>query len=313
MIFNAELFQGTDDLDQARELFRANISQVEIETHSYCNRRCGYCPNVVGDRLGPNARMPDDIFDRIIRDLKDIDFSGVIVLSNYNEPLADRQIVERIAQTRAHLPKSDIHIYTNGDYLTPDLLEDLAKAGLNYMHISIHMRPDDVYSDVYALERMTEVCARIGRGMKLKGIQAGQMVAGRVPHRTISIDIRAVNYWQLGLDRGGVIEGVARPPERRAACYYPFKNFTIGYTGSVVPCCQMRSDVPQHAKNQIGTIRADEPIYLIYARSAAAAWRRAMVGDRPRGGPCQHCAAGEIAAESAFGQALLKLGQIFPA
>ena len=60
------------------------------------------------------------------------------------------------------VPKARTLIYTNGDYLTRAYVQDLADAGLQYMHVSIHMAPDDKYSDVYALDRISEVTTRMG-------------------------------------------------------------------------------------------------------------------------------------------------------
>ncbi len=312
MILTQDAFSGVSDLDRARQLFRTNVHYVEFETHSYCNRRCGYCPNVAGDRLGPNQRVDDALFDRVIGDLREIDFRGIIVLSNYNEPLSDPFIVTRIAQTRAALPHANIQIYTNGDYLTADLLDQLATAGLNYMHISIHMRPDDIYSDAYAIERMTEVCGRVGRGVKLGTLQPGAICAARIPHNSIQIEIRAVNYWRHGSNRGGSVENVAGPQTRMQACHYPFSRFTIGHSGRVVPCCEIRGDRPEHADNVIGQLRADEPIYLVYASAAAARWRRSMLGTRPRTGPCAHCPSGTLPSGSPLEKALIELGALYP-
>ncbi len=56
MYAGQEMFSEIKDREAAREIFAKTINRVEMETHSYCNRRCSYCPNVVGDRLGANQR-----------------------------------------------------------------------------------------------------------------------------------------------------------------------------------------------------------------------------------------------------------------
>jgi hypothetical protein len=45
-------FNPITDREAAKRYFASTVGRVEIETHSYCNRRCSYCPNGVGDRLG---------------------------------------------------------------------------------------------------------------------------------------------------------------------------------------------------------------------------------------------------------------------
>ena len=308
MDFGPDAFAGLTDPDRARELFRRNVQRVEVETHSYCNRRCGYCPNVVGDRLGPNIRMADALFARILHDLADVQFRGALVLSHYNEPLSDRFILTRIAQARAALPKAQILIYTNGDYLDVELVDALAEAGLSYMHISIHMKPDDVYSDLYAMERISEICARIGRPVKMKGVRGGEFMIGRIPHKTIEIEIRALNYWKTGQDRGGLIKEMERVADRTAPCFFPFAHFYVGYAGDVVPCCHLRGDTPGHARYRTGQVSADAPIFLTYANQAAAQWRKSMVGKRLREAPCATCTAGAPQAGSPLEAALIRAG-----
>lgn len=309
MIFSPDVFREVSDPARARDLFRAHVRRVEVETHSYCNRRCGYCPNVVGDRLGANVRLDDRLFAHVLDDLAAISYAHALVLSHYNEPLADRAIVERIAQARAALPGAKILIYTNGDYLTPVLLDDLAGAGLSYMHVSIHMKNDDVYSDAYAIDRISEICARLRRPVKMKTIRGGEHMVGRIPHASIDIEIRALNYWKTGQDRGGLIEGMDRPPTRVAPCTFPFFHFYVGHLGDVVPCCHLRGDTPAHAPYRTARVSVDQPIYLAWANAAAAGWRRSLIGAGAKDAPCATCTAGAPAPGSPLDQAMLRAAQ----
>ncbi len=84
------------DRETAKRFFAASVGRIEIETHSYCNRRYSYCPNVVGDRLGDNVRMEEPVWQMVLENLAEIDFSKNFVMNSYNEPLADRAILDRI-------------------------------------------------------------------------------------------------------------------------------------------------------------------------------------------------------------------------
>jgi MoaA/NifB/PqqE/SkfB family radical SAM enzyme len=248
-----DAFYPQADREAAKALFARSVARVEIETHSYCNRRCEYCPNVVGDRLGDNARMPEEMYLRMMRDLAEIDYARHIVLQAYNEPLADRTIVRRIAQARAACRNAIIGIHTNADYLDAQYLAGLVEAGLSYMHISIHVKPGDAYSEAYALERMFEVCARIGLPAKLDSIKVGAV--------------------------------------RPAPCHFVFSHFHVGYNGQIMPCCHLRSDRPEHAPYRIGHLGDFASIFQAYASPAATAWRRQLVGIRPKSKPCDTCTA----------------------
>jgi Radical SAM superfamily len=172
MYIGQESFFPQTAREAAKDLFKRNVQRVEIETHSYCNRRCANCPNVVGDRLGDNKQMPEGVWSLVLGNLQEIDFNGNVVLNSYNEPLADKTILKRIHETREMVPKARTMIYTNGDYLTPAYMKELADAGLKYMHVSIHMGTDDKYSDIYALDRISEITTRIGIAAKFKTIRS---------------------------------------------------------------------------------------------------------------------------------------------
>lgn len=89
MYLGAEVFSPQLDREAAKAVFAKSVERVEVETHSYCNRRCNYCPNVVGDRLGENKQMRPEHWQMVLRDLAEIGFSKHLVFTSYNEPLAD--------------------------------------------------------------------------------------------------------------------------------------------------------------------------------------------------------------------------------
>ncbi len=141
MYIGPEAFTPALDRESAKALFARSVERIEVETHSYCNRRCDYCPNAVGDRLGENKRLPDDLWFLLLENLREIDYASNFIFTSYNEPLSDRIILQRIREAREHIPRARTMIYTNGDYLKPAYLAELAQAGLDYVHISIHTRP----------------------------------------------------------------------------------------------------------------------------------------------------------------------------
>jgi len=100
---------------------------VEVETTTYCNRRCSYCPNSIFDRgLRKNeVLMPDELFHKIVRDLGQNNFCNQFSPHNYGEPLADKRMPDLLEIARAEMPLARIAIYTNGDFLTPELFDRL--------------------------------------------------------------------------------------------------------------------------------------------------------------------------------------------
>ena len=78
--------------ERAKKLFAKKVRMVEIEVFSYCNRRCWFCSNAVIDRTGRNIEMSQEVYEKILRNLKEIHYNRLISYSRYNEPLADKII-----------------------------------------------------------------------------------------------------------------------------------------------------------------------------------------------------------------------------
>jgi MoaA/NifB/PqqE/SkfB family radical SAM enzyme len=298
LILCPELFHALTDAKLQRELFAANVGRIEVETHSYCNRRCVYCPNVIGDRLGPNVRMQPAIYARLLADLAEVGFAGNFVLNSYNEPLFDRAILDRIAEARAALPKARLMIYTNGDYLTPGYVNELGAAGLDYCHVSIHLEQGDRYTEAYVLNRIAEVAHRTGLQARYHQVVPGSHIIAHFETPALKMETRALNFARHGNDRGGLLPDLSPKEVRSAPCSFVFNHFHIGYTGNVVPCCHIRSDRPEHARHVIGNLGRAASIFEIYFSAKAAAWRRHLVTERAKDGPCATCSAPFIGREA---------------
>ncbi|MEE9139195.1 MAG: radical SAM/SPASM domain-containing protein [Alphaproteobacteria bacterium] len=294
MFLGKEAFQAIGDPALAKAVFKKSVGRVEIETHSYCNRRCSYCPNVVGDRLGPNLRMDERLYSLIMENLREIDYGNFFVLSGYNEPLYDRAILDRIAQARTAMPTARIMTYTNGDYLSPGYIEELADAGLSYMHISIHLKKGDEFSDIYMLNRLSEISQRIGIAAKFLQVRPNEYIIAEFPHDKIEIETRAINFWKHGNNRGKLIEEMAAPAVRTSPCFFPFSHFYVGFSGNIIPCCHIRSDRPEHEPYLIGNMKDFDTIYQAYTSEAAVGWRRELVHTKPKKTPCDTCTAPTI-------------------
>lgn len=292
MYLGAEVFQPHLDRESAKAVFAKSVGRVEVETHSYCNRRCNYCPNVVGDRLGENKQMRPEHWQMIVDNLAEIDYAHNLVFQSYNEPLADRAIIDRLRNARRAAPKARLLTYTNGDYLDADYLQALSEAGLDYMHVSIHTRYNGTYSEVDALNLIARLVRRLRCKIRFQQVVPGQSIVARIPHDRIEIEVRAVNYFQNGNNRGGLVEIVRKPPPRTAPCHFPFAHFYVGFSGNVTPCCHVRSDTPAHKPYLWGNLDDFDSIFQAWAGNAGAAWRRDLITPLAKQAPCDGCSVG---------------------
>jgi hypothetical protein len=276
----------------ARELFRIGVARVTIETSSYCNRRCDYCPNSRIDRISERNFLPDALFERILGDLAQIGYESDIVLHYFNEPLADPGICEKIERAAKACPKANIEIYSNGDYLDRDVLERLRQAGLKTLQLSIHLGNGVPWTDAAIISRLTELAARLGKPAQIESFVPGHAIAGHFPDKDIAIRIKHVDYFSHGCDRGGLLDNISTRPAAHLSCAVPLTEFYVAWNGLILPCCNFHPDAPEHKPYVIGHIGEFPDIFTAYAGSALADWRRSLAGPGPRQKPCDTCPAG---------------------
>ncbi len=297
MYIGSDAFVPAVGREASKTLFKKSVLRVEIETHSYCNRRCPYCPNAVGDRLGENVRMEEATWQRILSDLAEIGYASHVVFNSYNEPLADPMIMQRIREARAALPAASLQIYSNGDYLKAAMVDELAAAGLTALNISVHLGPNEKYGDLLMLNKFAALMVRIGRAVRFENVAVGKWVVATVPHPNLKIEMRGVNYFQEGNRRGDLVSSVKLPAPRTAPCYFPFAHFYVGYGGNIVPCCHIRSDAAAHQPYVIGNVRDFGSIFEAFASERAVAWRRHLISLEEKKEPCRSCSVSFLSAK----------------
>lgn len=189
---------------------------MEIELFSFCNRTCSFCPNHYVDRISENKILPIHLFEKVIDELVSYNFSNYISLSRYCEPLAFRDILDpRIEHIRKKLPNVTIVANTNGDY--------------NYEGVDI----DELTVMDYDFKLDKEMLGTVMRPTK--------------PYLVRNMRLGKINY------RGGALK-VHKKFERDFPCYEPVHFIGIDFNGSVMPCCNLRSDVSLHENYILGNI-----------------------------------------------------------
>ena len=278
--------------DRAVALFKRHVELIEVETTSYCNRTCSFCPNSSIDRRSEKVIMPEACWDNILRDLHDCDYDGSFFWCRYSEPLSERRIIERIAEVRRAAPQSHICIDSNGDYLDGAFLAELVAAGLDYLLVDLYM-PD---ADTYDLDAARDYHERF-----LERIGASATIQTTVPELSSRIDaigiqvivvVRNSASMQRGMSNRGGLVTHARRTQRVAPCYAPSRHLVIDWDGSVVACCQVRSDVAQHRDAVVAQVGVNG-VGLIEAYAALAHWRDALRAFGPKTGPCATCTVAE--------------------
>ncbi|MBA4383424.1 MAG: radical SAM protein [Anaerolinea sp.] len=179
---------------------------ITIETTAYCNRQCDFCPN--NDKYPPREKgiMRQCLFDKLITELGKLNYSGRISPHLYGEPLTDKRMVALVGQIRRACPFAKIMVFSNGDFLTKDILRELIKKGM-----------DEIYVTNYDNDDKPELC-RLQQ-------QYGDFVSVR---KFVDVEKR---------NKAGLLENVEKAGSDMRPCPRPASQLVVNWRGDVVLCC----------------------------------------------------------------------------
>ncbi len=287
-IRKGHFFALSDNESNSRRLFKDSINLVEVEVFSFCNRSCWFCPNSKFDRKSSNHFLAEELYLIILDQLAEIDYSGKISFSRYNEPLADKIVLSRIRQARLRLPKAQLHSNTNGDYLDRDYLRLLDEAGLNSLNIQIYLGNEERYDHGRMQEKLQAMHDRLGLTANIVRDERLLWLESIGWYGNLAIRLYARNFQVNGCNRGGIV-AIKSDYQRRSPCFSVFEHIYIDYNGKVMPCCNLRSDISEHQSAILGDLTRDPDLFALYAGEKAAGWRRYLVDFSPKAGVCKNC------------------------
>jgi radical SAM protein with 4Fe4S-binding SPASM domain len=296
MKISKKLFSEQLSANVCKELFKDNIECIELGISSYCNRVCSYCPNSFVDRRSKENQMSDTLFFNILSQLKDIEYSGTITIHRYNEPFSDFEYaLNRISAIKEYLPGSKLQISTNGDYINSKNISLIASR-LNHndsMHITVHFPPnqnDYEKAQLKLMERILELNLPYENISNSDKIISYKIDIGN----KVFCEYRVINFFyddnksSLVNDRGGTLK-IIRGHERVLPCFTTFVQMQIDWDGSLQPCCNVHSSVPEHKKFGMGYITENSDIFLVYGSKMYAEWRNSMYTYGEKKDPCTNC------------------------
>jgi len=210
---------------------------IEIELFSYCNRKCHWCPNRDIDRTG-YKELENDIFYKLLKEIKASGYSNPITFSRYNEPMSYIDVFkEKLIEIRKILPNKLI-TNTNGDFITKENLEGLLIDELTIMDY------DNDGID-YCKEKLIKAGATVDKVVK-------NYIYAHKDDMKILYYTNWDKYRNI-TDRGGVLTEYSADV-RTTPCYEPTYFVGINYDGTVSPCCNIRNDVDKLKPYIIGDL-----------------------------------------------------------
>ncbi len=216
--------------------YPATIENVQVQTISWCNRSCEFCPSQKFDRK-PHL-MTLETYQRVLDELASIDFSGRFSPYLQGEPLLDKRMPQLIEMTRKTLPRAKILIQSNGDFLTAEKGEELFRSGLHKLIINAY---DSNGNRAATLDQIADELTRRVPGLsRLKGDFQTMIRPEPKGKFKREILIEDKSWWRRDSQDNwaGNVPGMPllKAPLDRY-CFRPFEHLSVHYTGNVVLCC----------------------------------------------------------------------------
>ena len=267
-----------------------NIRMVEFEPDGFCNRTCGWCPNSTINRRQKDLSSNVESFETLLKDLKKHNAGKnspnglTISFSRYNEPLSKDAMLKTYTElVREHLPDTRVVFNTNGDYLKPGMLENIAADEVSIMDY-------DNKGFVKCFLKLKKLGAN-----PILPRHGSAFINGNVGKTKVLYYVDWQKHHEIE-DRGGLLSACSgvewrnNKEKRTAPCMEPTYFIAIDYNGNVLPCCNMRSDAPSHKPFVLGNIK-ETSIDEIFNSQKANSFRGVMAsGDSKKySSPCQNC------------------------
>lgn len=227
------------------------LELLEIEIHSFCNRKCEWCPNKEINRTY-FKKMPEEVFLSFLYDLKENNFRGWIAFTGYSESLAYPELFKkRVNQIKEILPHCRIKANSNGDYVNKENLKGLNLDRLcvnDYDCLGFDKIKDKIESSGIMITSIDE------EDNKINGT-----------HPNINVVQYRINWPKFVhlIDRAGYFEqekNILDMPwannhgERMKVCTEPLYSLYIDHNGKVAPCSNIRADYEGHQQFILGDI-----------------------------------------------------------
>ncbi len=260
---------------ETEELFLPRI--IHVETRTRCNGRCRFCIAAAGVDPRPDIYMEDSLIDKILEELKELDFPHRLSFYNNNEPFLDKRMPEIIGKARSMLPKAYLELKTNGKNLTLDRILEIFNNGLDLLIVNDYRPSEDVEKRSFRpnIEKIRRALEQIRR---FKGHYNGKHY-----FRRILIGLRKedeILHTRAGSspNREKIQAPIMKP------CLRPFEMMTIGPEGQVSICSE---DVLYNVT--MGNV-TQETILSIWTSPAYITLREELLkGNRGYKPPCSLC------------------------
>ena len=235
------------------------FEKISIECNSFCNRTCTFCTRTNDKR--EKTRMPRELVYKVLNELAQVDFKGLISFHFYNEVFTDNRIFSFYEKCKDLGLRN--YIFTNGDFLTSQNIELLSNFNIDEFVVSIYdWRTDEEYEEKKKYFRSElKLDAYSWKLIFVKGGEDFGNRAGYVQHK---------------------IEDLSLPIN--ASCSKIEKKIDVRFDGTVVMCC-----LDYFGIHKIGDISKENIIDIWYSQVRQSQIEELRKGNRKNFKLCSGC------------------------
>jgi radical SAM protein with 4Fe4S-binding SPASM domain len=239
-------------------------SWIELSLIDVCNRACNFCPKS-DESIAPNTnqKMQMVLIDKLITDLKKINYEGAFCLCGYGEPMLHKEYLE-ISTKLGSI--GGVEIITNGDMVNKKSLVEIYNSGATRLLISLYDGPEQLFK----FKKMIQDC--------------------NIPENFVVLRDRwysdKIDYGVKLTNRVGTVK-IGNQPDtknyKKQKCFYTAYQMLIDWNGDVFLCPQ-----DWQRRQTMGNIMQTD-IFDIWSGPVMSKYRRSLLkGDRELN-PCNKC------------------------
>lgn len=241
------------------------FNRISIETLSFCNRTCSFCPLFWSQNERGRKRMTDELYAKIVHELGELAFDGVAQMFLLSEPTIDASMIAKLKALRAACPEVSTYASSNGDMLASiyknrgpkaflDKTHEFYSAGLTTLNLNVY---DEGPMQFEQYREMIEVLTN--------GHLEGYPLVKLTEHKysKLSPRQRFLAFTDMRLESqdaaGGTDALYIKPKGERGAivaprayCARPQRHLVIEWDGNVPICCAI--DVTDKTLPSMGNI-----------------------------------------------------------
>ncbi len=239
-------------------------SWIELSLIDVCNRACSFCPKS-DESIAPNThqRMTMSLIDKLVNDLKKINFEGAFCLCGYGEPMLHKELYEIIDKLGVI---GGVEIITNGDSVNKKTLLRIYESKATKLIISLYDGPEQI--------------------LKFKSL----IKELNIPENFVILRDRwysdKIDYGVKLTNRVGTVS-IGNQPEvknySKSKCFYTSYQILIDWNGDVFLCPQ-----DWQRRQTMGNIMQTE-IFDIWNGPILSKYRRKLLSGNRDLNPCNQC------------------------